>query len=304
MIRAHSLSKRFGPIQAVDGVSFEVRRGEIAALLGPNGAGKTTTLRLLTGFLRPDAGRVLLAGFDLLQQPIAARRVFGYLPEGAPLYGEMTVAAFLQFIARMRGQPRLQIERVVELLELKGVLSQKIETLSKGFRRRVGLAQAILHQPEVLILDEPTDGLDPNQKLKVRDLLVRLREGAAILLSTHLLEEIPLLASRVLLMSRGRLLFDGSPAEFLKRSRYCGALTLRLKSPLLIEGLSRLPGVVRVERDPFQPLRFTLLPGPGVDLISSLAPWLQEHRREIDSVSVEEGRFEEVFSRLTREEAP
>ncbi len=301
MIRAERLSKRFGPIQAVDGISFVLQEGEIAALLGPNGAGKTTTLRLLTGFLPPDSGRVVICGFDLKERPLEARKRFGYLPEGAPLYGEMTVLAFLRFIATVRGQSKVQIERVVELLELGEVVDQKIETLSKGFRRRVGLAQAILHQPKLLILDEPTDGLDPNQKLKVRELLVRLQDRATILLSTHLLEEVPLLCNRLLLIAGGRLLFDGSPAELLRRSRYHGALTLRLKTPLLIERLARLPGVARVEPDPLQPLRFTLLPGPGVDLIDRLAGWLRENRDEIETVVVEEGRFEEVFHRLTRE---
>ncbi len=217
MIQVEGLVKRFGAVQVVAGISFCVRQGEILGFLGPNGAGKTTTLRTLTGFLRPDGGQVSIFGCDVWLKPLEAKRQFGYLPEGAPLYGEMTPREFLDFIAQIRGlrgeEKRLAIRQTVDQLGLGSVLHLPIERLSKGFRRRVGLAQAILHRPPALILDEPTDGLDPIQRVQVLNLLKAQAKSCAILLSTHLLEEVEAICDRVVILSQGRILKEASLAE-------------------------------------------------------------------------------------------
>jgi len=220
MIEIKNLSKSFGALKAVDGITFSVPRGEVLGFLGPNGAGKSTTMKMVTGFLTPSSGNVTVCGHDIATDPIGAKRSVGYLPEGAPAYPDMTPAAFLDFIADVRGLPastkRSRIAEVVALVHLEGVLHQRIETLSKGFKRRVGLAQAILHDPEVLVLDEPTDGLDPNQKHEVRSLIRRMSKNKAIILSTHILEEVEAVCTRAIIIARGRILFDGSPADLQK----------------------------------------------------------------------------------------
>lgn len=218
LICADNLHKSFGSLRAVNGVSLCVRAGEVVGFLGPNGAGKTTTMRMLTGFLDPSQGSVSLRGFDLAAEPIEARRAFGYLPEGAPAYPDMTVRDYLQFIARARGIARREIagriEAVTQRVHLRGVMDQVIETLSKGFKRRVGIAQAIIHDPPILIMDEPTDGLDPNQKHEVRELIRTMGSTKAIVLSTHILEEVEAVCTRVIVIAAGRVVFDGTPAQF------------------------------------------------------------------------------------------
>jgi ABC-2 type transport system ATP-binding protein len=220
MIEIHNLTKRFGTLLAVDGITFTVKRGEVLGFLGPNGAGKSTTMKMITGFLTPTAGTARICGHDIDTDPLAAKRMLGYLPEGAPAYPDMTPEAFLAFIASVRGlsgaQKTERIAKVVSLVHLEGVLHQRIETLSKGFKRRVGLAQAILHDPEVLVLDEPTDGLDPNQKHEVRTLIGEMAKDKAIVLSTHILEEVEAVCTRAMIIARGRILFDGSPADLQK----------------------------------------------------------------------------------------
>jgi ABC-2 type transport system ATP-binding protein len=217
MIEIQNLSKNFGPLQAVDGIRFSVGRGEVLGFLGPNGAGKSTTMKMLTGFLAPTSGTARVCGHDIATDPIAAKASLGYLPEGAPAYPDMTPAGFLEFIAEIRGltgeRKRTRIAEVVRLVHLENVLHQRIETLSKGFKRRVGLAQAILHDPPVLVLDEPTDGLDPNQKHEVRTLIRTMSKDKAIVLSTHILEEVEAVCTRAIIIARGRILFDGTPAE-------------------------------------------------------------------------------------------
>jgi ABC-2 type transport system ATP-binding protein len=217
MIEIKNLSKHFGALKAVDGVSFKVDRGEVLGFLGPNGAGKSTTMKMVTGFLLPTGGSATVCGHDIVTDPIAAKSKLGYLPEGAPAYPDMTPAEFLDFIADIRGltgqTKAARLEKVVRAVHLEGVLDQRIETLSKGFKRRVGLAQAIVHDPEVLVLDEPTDGLDPNQKHEVRTLIREMSRNKAIVLSTHILEEVEAVCTRAIIISRGRVLFDGSPAD-------------------------------------------------------------------------------------------
>jgi ABC-2 type transport system ATP-binding protein len=215
LIEIQGLTKRFGALTAVDGVSFAVERGEVLGFLGPNGAGKSTTMKMATGFLAPTDGTVRIAGIDLAADPIGVKSRIGYLPEGAPAYPDMTPRAFLAFAAEVRGYSRAERARRVEdaarAANLAGVLEQPIETLSKGYKRRVGLAQAILHDPEILIMDEPTDGLDPNQKHEVRELIRRMAPSKAIVLSTHILEEVEAVCTRVIIINRGRIVFDGTP---------------------------------------------------------------------------------------------
>ena len=215
MIEVEHLSKRFGDRYAVDDLSFSVAPGEVLGFLGPNGAGKSTTMKMITGFLTPDGGTARIMGHDIQQAPVAAKRTFGYLPEGAPGYSDMTVAQFLGFVADIRGlsgaQRQARIDAVVADIHLEDVLAQRLETLSKGFRRRVGLAQAILHDPQVLILDEPTDGLDPNQKHEVRKLIQGMAQDKIIVVSTHILEEVEAVCSRAMIISRGKILADDTP---------------------------------------------------------------------------------------------
>lgn len=218
LISANNLHKSFAGLHAVKGVTLQVNAGEVVGFLGPNGAGKTTTMRMLTGFLDPSEGSVLLDGFSLADDPLAAQKTFGYLPEGAPAYPEMTVRDYLQFIARARGIVRREIagkiDEVAGRVHLRGVLDQVIETLSKGFKRRVGIAQAIIHDPPILIMDEPTDGLDPNQKHEVRELIRAMGSTKAIVLSTHILEEVEAVCTRAVVIASGRVVFDGTPEEF------------------------------------------------------------------------------------------
>ena len=221
-IVAEKLEKRFGHIHAVRGIDLEVPAGQVLGFLGPNGAGKSTTMRMITGFLEPSGGRVKLDGIDIAEDPIAAKRTFGYLPEGAPAYPDMTVEEFLAFIASARGfrgaDAKARVERAIGRVNLQGVRKQAFETLSKGYKRRTGLAQALLHDPSILILDEPTDGLDPNQKFEVRELIKELGGDRAIVLSTHILEEVEAVCTRAVVINRGAIVFDGTPAEMESRA--------------------------------------------------------------------------------------
>ncbi len=220
LVRVRDLRKSYGSIRAVDGISFEVSGGDILGFLGPNGAGKTTAMKLITGFLEPDGGTVVVAGHDVGKDPLAAQRRVGYLPENAPAYGEMTVDGFLRFIADARAvvDAERAIDRVVEMTALKRVRHQTIETLSKGFKRRVGLAQAMIHDPEVLILDEPTDGLDPNQRVLVQDLLANISQERCVILSTHILDEAEKVCTRAVIISEGRILVDSTPGALVEQS--------------------------------------------------------------------------------------
>ena len=220
LVRVRDLRKSYGSIRAVDGISFEVSRGDILGFLGPNGAGKTTAMKLITGFLEPDSGTVVVAGHDVGRDPLAAQRRIGYLPENAPAYSEMTVDGFLRFVADARDvvDTERAIDRVVDVTALSRVRHQTIETLSKGFKRRVGLAQAMIHDPEVLILDEPTDGLDPNQRVLVQDLLANLSQERCVILSTHILDEAEQVCTRAIIISDGRILVDSTPRALVEQS--------------------------------------------------------------------------------------
>ncbi|MCH7557126.1 MAG: ATP-binding cassette domain-containing protein [Planctomycetes bacterium] len=224
MIKVKELRRSFGPIVAVDGISFSVEKGQVLGLLGPNGAGKSTAMRMLACFLRPDSGTATICGYDILQNPIEVRRTIGYLAENAPAYNEMTVGSFLNFVCdarQIKGKKRKQaLDRIVPMCSIDSVYHQTIETLSKGYKRRVGLAQALIHDPDVLILDEPTDGLDPNQKHGVRKLINKMAKDKCIIISTHILEEVEAVCSRTIIIAKGRILVDSTPGQ-LKEKYQC-----------------------------------------------------------------------------------
>src|SRR6478752_10116411 len=232
MIKVENLTKLFGTKRAVDGISFSVERGEVLGFLGPNGAGKSTTMRTITGFIPPTSGRVTVGGHNMDENPIPAKRLIGYLPENAPAYTDMTVYGFLAFAAEIRGlrgdAKKKAVNRVVEMCFLENVLHQSVETLSKGYRHRTCFAQSIIHDPDVLVLDEPTDGLDPNQKHEVRGLIRKMGEKKAIIFSTHILEEVDAVCSRAIIIDRGKIVANGTPIELRQKSDWAGAVVLRV----------------------------------------------------------------------------
>jgi ABC-2 type transport system ATP-binding protein len=312
MIETRNLTKHYGAIRAVDGVSFRVEPGQVLGFLGPNGAGKSTTMRIIAGFLSPTSGSASVLGHDVETEPVAARRGLGYLPEGAPSYGEMTVGAFLSFIADIRGlsgeRRRQRLDDAIGRLMLDGVYNQTIETLSKGFRRRVGLAQAILHDPPVLILDEPTDGLDPNQKHEVRTLINAMAKDKTIVVSTHILEEVHAVCTRAIVIARGRILADDTPSGLEARSRFHQAVSLTTPNPLYAkEALARLEDVASVEIDA-QASRVTAFPKPGRAIFGAVAELIRSQSIPVSELALERGRLDEVFRTITgadtaREEA-
>ncbi|WP_313088066.1 ABC transporter ATP-binding protein [Pseudomonas sp.] len=305
MIELNNLTKRFAQHTVVDALSFSVESGEVLGFLGPNGAGKSTTMKMLTGFLAPSAGTASIFGCDIRTQALQARRQIGYLPEGAPCYGDMSVRQFLEFIAEVRGyrgaDKRVRVDTAAGQVELESVLGQTIDTLSKGFKRRVGLAQAILHDPRVLILDEPTDGLDPNQKHQVRELIRGLSQDKIVIISTHILEEVSAVCTRAVVIAHGRLVADGTPLELQSRSRYHQAVTLVGTAPLDDIALAALPGVAGVERnEPEHSL--TVLAKPGEVIFPQINALITQQGWAVKELDVERGRLDEVFRTLTRGE--
>ena len=301
LIDAQGLVKHYGPIRAVDGISFAVRRGDILGFLGPNGAGKTTAMRMITGFLEPDQGSIRVAGHDLATQSLDARRKIGYLSETAPAYGEMTVTGFLEFIAETREIEEVEsaVQRVIRLAGLETVVHQTIETLSKGFQRRVGLAQAMIHDPEVLILDEPTDGLDPNQKAVVQELITSLSSDKAIVLSTHILDEAERICNRALIISQGKILVDSTPEDLIARAPSHNVIRVSLPTELVSEVSSRIEShdwCERVER--WADTMLDVYPVDGENHLDELMAAVAGS--EIHSVHLQEGRFDEYFREITR----
>ncbi len=306
MIKTDHLCKRYQSVTAVEDVTFEVRPGEVLGFLGPNGAGKTTTMRMLAGFVAPTSGRASLFGHDVEAEPLAARQSLGYLPEGAPSYGEMRVNAFLAFIADLRGlegaRKRARMHHVIERLQLDSVLDRPIETLSKGFRRRVGLAQAIIHDPPALILDEPTDGLDPNQKHEVRTLINEMAREKIIVISTHILEEVDAVCTRAIIIARGRIVADDTPVQLAARSRYYNAVSLQLETAEQLAearaAVEALPTVAQVEvseRD----ARLTALPRAGATILQAISDLSRSRGLKLKELHLESGRLDEVFRTIT-----
>ncbi|GAC1504882.1 MAG: ABC transporter ATP-binding protein [Steroidobacteraceae bacterium] len=307
MITTKNLSKRYGDKLAVDDLTFSVAPGEVLGFLGANGAGKSTTMRMIAGFITPSAGEVSVCGHDIERAPVAAKSCIGYLPEGAPSYGEMTTAEFLDFVADVRGlageRRRVRRAIVVDRLGLGPVIHQVIETLSKGFRRRVGLAQALIHDPQVLILDEPTDGLDPNQKHEVRRLINDLGKDKLVIVSTHILEEVHEVCTRAIIIADGRIVADESPTALEARSRYHHAVSLRFERAEHLEAARReiaaLAQVAEVESD-LRELRLTAVPRPGANTLAAVSAIIVKHGWDVPELHLESGRLDEVFRSLTQ----
>lgn len=308
LLEIAGLVKRFGSIAAVDGISFTVGKGEVLGFLGPNGAGKSTTMKMVTGYLVPSAGTAFVCGIDVTQDPLAAQRFLGYLPEGAPAFGEMTPYEFLDFVGEVRGLDgavrKQAIARAVERTTLGPVLYQPIETLSKGFKRRVGLAQAILHDPPVLVMDEPTDGLDPNQKHAVRVLIQEMAADKAIVISTHILEEVDAVCSRALIIDRGRIVADGTPAMLSAMSQYHNAVTVTVPQALagpVRDGIAGLPGVARIEQKALagDEVALTAFAAGNEFIIERISALAVAQGWAIKGLYAEPGRLDEVFRRLT-----
>ena len=308
MIKVNNLVKVFGTKRAVDGVSFSVDRGEVLGFLGPNGAGKSTTMRMLTGFIPPSEGSASVGGFDIVEQPIEAKRLIGYLPENAPAYTDMTVIGFLNFAAEIRGlrgeTKKKAVNRAVEMCFLEAVLHQSVETLSKGFRHRTCFAQSIIHDPDVLVLDEPTDGLDPNQKHEVRSLIRRMGEKKAIIFSTHILEEVDAVCSRAIIIDRGKIVANGTPLQLRQKSEWAGAVTLRvsgINAATLNQKLTQLATVKRTAVLEEKATTVTVRVFPKANVNGGLARSIAESAQgwHIEELHTEEGRLDEVFRSIT-----
>jgi ABC-2 type transport system ATP-binding protein len=307
MISTKNLTKLYGSKLAVNDLTFSVSPGEVLGFLGANGAGKSTTMRMIAGFIAPTEGSVSICGHDIERESVAAKSCMGYLPEGAPSYGEMTVGEFLDFVADIRG---LKGERrkqrravVVDRLALGPVIEQVIETLSKGFRRRVGLAQALIHDPQVLILDEPTDGLDPNQKHEVRRLINELSKDKLVIVSTHILEEVHEVCTRAIIIADGRIVADETPGALEARSRYHHAVSLRFDKPDELAAAGReiaaLPEITSVESDA-RALRLTAIPKAGANALAAVSALIEKNDWDVPELHLESGRLDEVFRTLTQ----
>jgi ABC-2 type transport system ATP-binding protein len=309
MIEVQNLSKAFGAKLAVNDVSFTVERGEVLGFLGPNGAGKSTTMRMITGFIPPTEGDVVIGGFNIEQNPIAVKRLLGYLPENAPSYTDMTVRGFLNFAAELRGfrgaEKSRAVDRVVEMCFLGSVLHQSVETLSKGFRHRTCFAQSIIHDPAVLILDEPTDGLDPNQKHEVRTLIRQMGKKKAIIFSTHILEEVEAVCSRAIIIDSGRIVANGTPAELKQKSTHAGAVTVRFAngdSATVKMKLNELSGGERLTILSEFPTAARIFPRNNSargELAAAIGQLAAREHWQIEELHTEEGRLDEVFRTIT-----
>jgi len=306
MITVEKLTKRFGPKLAVDNISFSVQKGEVLGFLGPNGAGKSTSMRMITGYLPPSAGNVSVCGFDVVEEPLKSRSRIGYLPENAPIYSDMSVLGFLKFCAELRGlfgdAGNKAINRVVQLCFLQPVLHQSVDTLSKGYRHRTCLAQAIIHDPEVLILDEPTDGLDPNQKHEVRTLIRRMGRDKAIIFSTHILEEVEAACTRAIIIDQGKIVANGTPDELKARAPLAGTIIVGLRGAtwqsVEIE-LGKLRFLERSELISESDSRVTARLQPKGDLLPEVLDLAQRQRWQVEHLNVDEGRLDDVFRSIT-----
>jgi len=312
MIQVENLSKAFGPKLAVNRVSFSVQRGEVLGFLGPNGAGKSTTMRMITGFLPPTDGRITVGGHDVVAEPVRVKQLIGYLPENAPAYVDMTVRSFLSFCAELSGLSgsarKEAVARVIEMCFLEPVANQSVDTLSKGYRHRTCFAQAIIHDPDVLVLDEPTDGLDPNQKHEIRGLIRRMGERKAIIFSTHILEEVEAVCSRAIIIDRGQIVANGTPEELKRRSEFGGAVLVAVRGvpgAKLAERLSQIPiarkaAIVKEENGETWARVFPQVNGTvhrNADLIRNVLE--AANGWEVEEIRTEEGRLDEVFRSIT-----
>ncbi len=308
MIEISHLTKKFDSFTAVDDLSFTVEEGEVLGFLGPNGAGKSTTMKIITGFLGATSGSVTVHGHDISRDPLAVKSLIGYLPEGAPSYPDMTVLEFLDFIAEVRGfsgeQKKQRIAKVIREVELAEVCHKTIETLSKGFKRRVGLAQAIIHDPKVLILDEPTDGLDPNQKHHVRQLIRNLARDRIVIISTHILEEVSAVCTRAIIIAAGRIVADGTPKELEARSHLFGAVSIQLTQDFdLAAALEGVEDVADIEPSDEERRRFIIIPAPGRQIFGKVLDRVQSEHWPVAEFHLVEGLLEHFFRSVTSQGA-
>lgn len=308
MIEISHLTKKFDSFTAVDDLSFNVEEGEVLGFLGPNGAGKSTTMKIITGFLGATSGSVTVHGHDISRDPMAVKSLIGYLPEGAPSYPDMTVLEFLDFIAEVRGfsgeQKKQRIAKVIREVELAEVCHKTIETLSKGFKRRVGLAQAIIHDPKVLILDEPTDGLDPNQKHQVRQLIRNLARDRIVVISTHILEEVSAVCTRAIIIAAGRIVADGTPKELEARSHLFGAVSIQLTQDFdLATALEGVEDVADIEPSDEERRRFIIIPAPGKQIFGKVLDRVQSEHWPVAEFHLVEGLLEHFFRSVTSQGA-
>jgi len=311
MIRVENLTKAFGPKVAVNRISFSVERGEVLGFLGPNGAGKSTSMRMITGFIPPTEGRVTVGGHDMVENPLPAKALIGYLPENAPAYSDMTVHGFLNFTAELRGlrgdAKKKAVNRVVEMCFLESVIHQSVDTLSKGFRHRTCFAQSIIHDPDILILDEPTDGLDPNQKHEVRTLIRRMGEKKAIIFSTHILEEVDAVCSRAIIIDRGQIVANGTPLQLRQKSDLAGAVLLRVsgitssevKDRLAQAGAGRKVLIVKEDSSAVTARVYPKGSSANGELARSVAEIASAQKWRVEELHTEEGRLDEVFRSIT-----
>jgi ABC-2 type transport system ATP-binding protein len=306
MITVEKLTKSFGPKLAVDNISFSVEKGEVLGFLGPNGAGKSTSMRMITGYLSPTAGKISVGGFDVIEQGLKSRSKLGYLPENAPMYSDMTVFGFLKFCAELRGlfgsARNKAIDRVVQLCFLQPVLLQSVDTLSKGYRHRTCLAQAIIHDPEVLILDEPTDGLDPNQKHEVRTLIREMGRAKAIIFSTHILEEVEAACTRAIIIDRGKIVANGTPDELKARAPLAGTIVIGLSGAPwhdIQSELGTLHFLKGFELISDSLSRTMLRLQPNGDLLPEVLDLAQRQNWQVEHLNVDEGRLDDVFRSIT-----
>jgi ABC-2 type transport system ATP-binding protein len=305
MIEVKNLTKRFGQKTAVDNISFTVKKGEVLGFLGPNGAGKSTTMRMITGYLPPTEGQISVDGADVVNEPIVAKARIGYLPEAAPLYSDMTVSTFLSFIAELRGKGKADVEMALDTCFLDPVRNQNIDTLSKGYRHRTCLAQSILHDPDILILDEPTDGLDPNQKQEVRSLIKRMGEGKVIIFSTHILEEVEAACTRAIIIDQGSVVADGTPDELKARASGAGAVAVKItgmagsgiRSELM--ALSGAAGILDEEAGESVFSGKVLPAKPGGNLPEEIFNLCKEKQWVLEELHLEQGRLDDVFREIT-----
>ncbi|MBP7950834.1 MAG: ATP-binding cassette domain-containing protein [Verrucomicrobiales bacterium] len=315
MIEVRNLTKHFGPKVAVDNISFRVAKGEVLGFLGPNGAGKSTTMRMVTGYYPPTAGEIAIGGISMLENPVEAKRKIGYLPENAPLYTDLSVQGFLSYAAELRGltgsAKKQAVERAIETTFLQRVARQALDTLSKGYRHRTCLAQSLIHDPEILILDEPTDGLDPNQKHEVRQLLKRLGHDKAIVFSTHILEEVEAACSRAIIIDQGRVVADGSPDELKSRARRSGSVKVKISGLAgsgIRQELERLPAAdaIEAEADAESEAGFTGLIYPKARTKSELAGQVfdlcKSRSWNLGELHTDEGRLDEMFREITAQD--
>jgi len=306
MITVEQLTKSFGPKLAVDNISFSVQKGEVLGFLGPNGAGKSTSMRMITGYLPPSAGRVSVCGFDVLDQPLRSKSKIGYLPENAPIYGDMSVFGFLSFCAELRSlfgaAKEKALDNVVEHCHLQPVLQQSVDTLSKGYRHRTCLAQALIHDPDVLILDEPTDGLDPNQKHEVRSLIRRMGQNKAIIFSTHILEEVEAACTKAIIIDQGKIVASGTPAELKARAPLAGTIVVSLRGvtwQALEPDLAKLRSLAKSELINESDSQVSARLQSNGELLPEFLELAHQRRWQVERLNIDEGRLDDVFRSIT-----